>query len=219
MPRHPFMPRHSPVAVARARIVAALALVLAAPGRSPAPCAAAEGPTMEARILLGGHARLGSWVAISVHLKNDGPAVCGELRLAGGTQGQTRFGKAVELPTQSDQVHVLYAQPPAFGSELTVGTLVDGEQDDRVDQATFTPTTRTSSSWVMKVASPVLSPSTRVTDREPPNAGGSLSVTLVDGDKTIATAKPTSSPTTSCVASWAVKVGLAVAIVLSPSTR
>ena len=44
----------------------------------------------------------------------------GELRLAGGTQGQTRFGTAVDLPTQSDKTYLLYAQPPAFGSELEV---------------------------------------------------------------------------------------------------
>lgn len=137
MPRHPFMPRHSKGARRAARIVAALGLVFAALGPVPAPAAAVDGPTMEARILLGGHARLGSWVAISVHLKNDGPAVAGELRLSGGTQGQTRFGKAVELPTQSDQVHVLYAQPPAFGSSLAV-TFVDGETTIASAKASFT---------------------------------------------------------------------------------
>jgi len=125
VPRHPFMPRHSPGARHAARIFAALALVVTALGPVSAPTSAAGGPTMEARILLGGHARLGSWVAISVHLKNDGPAVSGELRMAGGSQRQTTFGKAVELPTQSDQVHVLYAQPPTFGSDLSVA-LVSG---------------------------------------------------------------------------------------------
>ena len=127
MPRHPFMPRHSPAARRGVRVLAALALAFTALGPVAGPAAATDGPTMEARILLGGHARLGSWVAISVHLKNDGPAVSGELRLAGGAQGQTRFSKAVELPTQSDQVHVLYAQPPAFGGSLSV-TLVDGDK-------------------------------------------------------------------------------------------
>ena len=106
--------------------MAAIALVFTALGPVAGPAAAVGGPTMEARILLGGHARLGSWVAISVHLKNDGPAVSGELRLVGGSQGQTSFGMAVELPTQSDQVHVLYGQPPAFGGSLSV-TLVDGD--------------------------------------------------------------------------------------------
>ena len=56
---------------------------------------------MDARILLAGHARTGSWVAIEVHLKNDGPPINGELRLAGGTQSQTRFATAVDLPTGS----------------------------------------------------------------------------------------------------------------------
>ncbi len=137
MPRHPFKTRHSPGARRAARIVAALALVFTALGPVADPAAAVGGPTMEARILLGGHARLGSWVAISVHLKNDGPAVSGEVRLSGGSQRQTRFGKAVELPTQSDQVHVLYAQPPAFGRDLAV-ELVDGETTIASAKASFT---------------------------------------------------------------------------------
>jgi hypothetical protein len=131
------MPRHSPVARRAIRIVAVIALVLTALGPVPRPAAAVGGPTMEARILLGGHARLGSWVAISVHLKNDGPAVNGELRLSGGSQRQTSFGKAVELPTQSDQVHVLYAQPPAFGGDLTVA-LVDHDTTIATAKAPFT---------------------------------------------------------------------------------
>jgi hypothetical protein len=131
------MPRHSPGARRAARILAALALVFTALGAVSAPVAAAGGPTMEARVLLGGHARLGSWVAISVHLKNDGPAVTGELRLSGGSQRQTSFGLAVELPTQSDQVHVLYAQPPAFGSDLGV-SLVDGTTTIATAKASFT---------------------------------------------------------------------------------
>src|SRR5204862_4478923 len=81
-------------------------------------------PTIEAHALLSGNARIGAWMAIQVHLVNDGPAISGELRLAAGTQGQTRFGTAVDLPTQSDKTYVLYAQPPAFGSELEIA-LVD----------------------------------------------------------------------------------------------
>ena len=50
--------------------------------------------TMEARILLDGHARVGSWMAIEVHLKNDGPAVGGELRLAGGARARPGSGRA-----------------------------------------------------------------------------------------------------------------------------
>jgi hypothetical protein len=88
--------------------------------------AAADLPTIEAHALLSGNARIGSWMAIQVHLINDGPAVTGELRLAGGTQGQTRFGTAVDLPTQSDKRYTLYVQPPAFGSELAV-SLTQGD--------------------------------------------------------------------------------------------
>ena len=74
MPRPPFMPRRSPGARHASWIVAVFALIVTALGPVAAPVAAAEGLTMETRILLGGHARLGSWVAIAVHLKNDGPA-------------------------------------------------------------------------------------------------------------------------------------------------
>jgi hypothetical protein len=128
-----FVPRRlTPFAFPRpplrpARALAAIGLFLAALGPLVGPVAAADGPTIEARVLLGGHARIGSWMAIAVHLVNDGPAVSGELRLAGGTQGQTRFGTAVDLPTQSDKTYLLYAQPPAFGSELEI-TLADGDR-------------------------------------------------------------------------------------------
>jgi len=118
------------------RVFAALALVLAALGPAAAPAAAADGPTMDARILLNGNARIGSWMAIQVRLVNNGPAVSGELRLAGGSQGQTRFGTAVDLPTQSDKTYVLYAQPPAFGSELEI-VLASGEQKVASTKAKF----------------------------------------------------------------------------------
>ena len=41
------------------------------PPRPPA----ADGLTVEAKALLDGHARVGSWMAIAVHMKNDGPAI------------------------------------------------------------------------------------------------------------------------------------------------
>jgi hypothetical protein len=109
------------------RPVALLGLALAMLGPLANGAAAVDLPSIEAHALLAGNARIGSWMAIQVHLVNDGPAVTGELRLAGGTQGQTRFGTAVDLPTQSDKRYVLYAQPPAFGSELEV-ILADGDR-------------------------------------------------------------------------------------------
>ena len=118
------------------RAFAAFAVILAALGPAVAPTAAVDGPTMQARILLSGHARVGSWMAIQVHLVNNGPAVSGELRLAGGSQGQTRFAKAVDLPTQSDKTYVIYAQPPAFGSELEI-ILASGEQKVASTKAKF----------------------------------------------------------------------------------
>ncbi|HEX5588672.1 MAG TPA: hypothetical protein VFX65_00090 [Candidatus Limnocylindrales bacterium] len=80
---------------------------------------------LDARILLQGHTRVGSWMAIEVEFTNDGPAIQGELRLAGGSQGRTRFSVAVDLPTDSRKVYVLHAQPPAFGRSVKI-ELVSG---------------------------------------------------------------------------------------------
>ncbi len=82
--------------------------------------AAADPPSMTARVLLQGHARLGSWIAIQVHLHNEGPSVTGELRLQGGTQGGTRYATPVQLDSPSDKDWILYAQPPSFGQQLEV---------------------------------------------------------------------------------------------------
>jgi hypothetical protein len=80
---------------------------------------------MTARVLLQGHARLGSWIAIQVHLHNEGPSVGGELRLQGGSQGGTRYATPVQLDSPSDKDWTLYAQPPSFGQQLEV-SLVSG---------------------------------------------------------------------------------------------
>ena len=123
-------PRRQPLlerrVTARAmRLLASLGMAAALLLPVAAPVAAVDGLTMEARPMLDGHARIGAWMAVSVRLKNDGPAVSGELRLSGGSQGKSRFGIGVDSPTQSDKTYVLYVQPPAFGRELTVA-LVDG---------------------------------------------------------------------------------------------
>jgi hypothetical protein len=76
--------------------------------------------TMEARALVQGHVRTGSWMAIQVDLANDGPPFVGELRLVGGTQGRTRFAVPVDLPTTSRKAYTLHAQAPAFGGSLEV---------------------------------------------------------------------------------------------------
>ena len=89
-------------------------------GTSAGPAAAADPPSMTARVLLQGHTRLGSWIAIQVHLHNDGPSVSGELRLQGGTQGGTRYATLVQLDSPSDKDWILYAQPPSFGQQLEV---------------------------------------------------------------------------------------------------
>jgi hypothetical protein len=101
--------------------LAALAAVAIALLGAVGPAAAAgDPPTMTARVLLQGHARLGSWIAIQVHLHNDGPSVTGELRLQGGSQGGTRYAAPVQLDSPSDKDWILYAQPPSFGQQLEV---------------------------------------------------------------------------------------------------
>ncbi len=91
---------------------------------SPTPATPA-GMTMDARVLVQGHARTGSWMAIRVDLANDGPAFTGELRLVGGTQGRTRFAVPVDLPTTSRKAYTLHAQAPAFGGTLEVALVAD----------------------------------------------------------------------------------------------
>ncbi len=108
------------------RLLAGLGLAAALILPAAASVSAANGLTMEARPMLDGHARIGAWMAVAVRLKNDGPPVAGELRLAGGSGGKSRFGLVVDSPTQSDKTYLLYVQPPAFGRELTV-SLVDGD--------------------------------------------------------------------------------------------
>ncbi len=95
----------------------------------PAPALAAEDLTMTARAMLQGHARVGAWMAIEVHLENGGPPVVGELRVTGGgNQGLTRVGRLVEVPTQSALTFILFSQPAQFGGALTVELVADGRR-------------------------------------------------------------------------------------------
>jgi len=109
-----------------ARAAAIFAVALFASGLAALPARAADAPTMEASAMLQGHARVGAWMAIRVHLHNDGPAVTGELRLAGGAQGRTQFGTPVDLPTTSDQNYFIYAQPSQLGRDLEVQLIAGG---------------------------------------------------------------------------------------------
>ena len=118
-------------------LLAVVGWLLASLGPAAAVRAATpEGLTLEATAMLDGHARIGSWMAIDVHVRNDGPPIVGELRLAGGVQGKTRFGTPVDLPTQSEKSYRLYAQPPAFGRELTID-LVEGDSTIASTKAAF----------------------------------------------------------------------------------
>lgn len=129
--------RHSPLrragilgavfgAVVGGAVVALAAGTPAALAASPSPSAAPRvGLTMEARALLQGHVRTGSWMAIRVDLANDGPPFAGEIRLVGGTQGRTRFAVPVDLPTTSRKTYQVHVQAPAFGSTLEVALVAD----------------------------------------------------------------------------------------------
>ena len=125
------------IRLARLLVVLAIVAIASGPGTSPVVAADAAALTMEARVLLGGNVRPGSWMAIEVHLRNDGPPITGELQLAGGAQGRTRFGTPVDLPTTSDKTYLLYAQPPAFGRDVEV-RLVDGSNRLGTVRAGFT---------------------------------------------------------------------------------
>ena len=99
---------------------------------------------MEAETLLAGHARIGSWMAVSVRLTNDGPPITRRFAPRRGPRAHPATGSPVHLPTQSDKTYVLHAQPPAFGRELEV-TLVDGHDHDRDARRSPTRSTRPTS--------------------------------------------------------------------------
>jgi hypothetical protein len=92
-----------------------------------APSATAADLTIKAKALLDGHVRAGSWAAVSVTIRNDGPPVRGELRLTDNRAGVSTYGAEVELPTTSEKAFVLYGQPSIFVNELKV-SLVSGGQ-------------------------------------------------------------------------------------------
>jgi hypothetical protein len=121
--------RHAPHRLGRAvaRLTTAGLLVLVAAWPAAPVTLAADPPTMTARVLLQGHARLGSWIAIEVHLVNAGPSISGEIRLQGGSQGGTRYATAVQLDSPSDKTWILHAQPPSFGQQLEVVLFSGGQ--------------------------------------------------------------------------------------------
>ncbi|MFL5756948.1 MAG: hypothetical protein ACJ77N_11690 [Chloroflexota bacterium] len=104
---------------------AAVAAAQDASASAASPAQSQQGMTMQARPLLGGHGRVGSWMAIAVDVANSGPPIVGELQIAGGVTGRTRFSTAVDLPTGSSKRYFLYGQPPSFGN-VEVGLVQDG---------------------------------------------------------------------------------------------
>ncbi len=110
-----------------ARVILASLLAIGVLAGPPARQTLAASPiTMNAKVLLQGHARVGSWMAIQIDLSNSGPAVKGELQLTGGASGHTRFSVPVDLPTTARQAYLLHAQPPAFGRSVKVDLVSGG---------------------------------------------------------------------------------------------
>lgn len=129
---------HSHVATAARRLARGatlLAILALALGPLALSGTAAGALTMNARVLLQGHARVGGWAAIEVDLQNDGPPIQGELQMNGGTQSNARYAMAVNLPTGSHQTYVLHAQPPAFGRNVKVDLVAAGSLVDSVSVA------------------------------------------------------------------------------------
>jgi hypothetical protein len=92
-----------------------------------APSVAAADLKIQARALLDGHIRIGSWAAVTVTIRNDGPAVRGELRLSDNRAGVSIYAAEVELPTTSEKAFVLYGQPSLFVNELKVSLVSAGQ--------------------------------------------------------------------------------------------
>src|SRR5918999_1847616 len=100
-----------PLARGSQRLAAALFVALPLLLLSAGPAAAVDPPpglVIEARALVGSHVRLGAWTTVEVHITNSGPAITGELRLAGDRQGRSTYGTEVDLPTGSDKSYFLY---------------------------------------------------------------------------------------------------------------
>jgi len=118
-----------PAAARRVSLRLLVVMAVAAIGAGPLALSsnAAGSLTMNARLLLQGHARAGAWAAVEVDLQNDGPAIQGELRMDGGSQSNARYAMAIDLATSSRKTYILHVQPPAFGRTVKVD-LVSGDQ-------------------------------------------------------------------------------------------
>ncbi len=96
---------------------AALALGLVMSAVAPSPAAAADPITMSARALLGGRYTVGTWLAISVSLANDGAPTAGTLSAPSATGDVLR---AVDLPAGARKEVVLYVRPAGFTRQVIV---------------------------------------------------------------------------------------------------
>jgi hypothetical protein len=114
-----------PTVAARA-VLSAVAAIALALGPLASFGRAAQGLTMDAKVLLQGHTRAGSWMAIAVRLRNDGPPVVGELRLAATAGALAEYSLPVDVPTTADKTYVLHAQPPSFGRSMKIDLVSGG---------------------------------------------------------------------------------------------
>ena len=135
MPERPSSSRRGAGSRLVLRIGSLLAVAAIVLGPLALSSSAAGALNMNARVLLQGHARSGSWAAIEVDLQNDGPEIRGELQMDGGSQANARYAMAVSLPTGSRKTYVLHAQPPAFGRNVTIDLVADGQKVESVTVA------------------------------------------------------------------------------------
>ena len=117
------------------RILALFAIAVLCAGPFALSSSAAGALTMNARLLLQGHARAGTWAAVEVDLQNDGPAIQGELQMDGGSQSNARYAMAVDLATGSRKTYILHVQPPSFGRTVKVDLVAGGKVLDSVSVA------------------------------------------------------------------------------------
>jgi hypothetical protein len=91
------------------------------------PVRAAGSVTLDAHAQLAGHVRPGAWAEVDVLISNDGPSLTGELRVRTQVSGASQFGVAADLASGAHKEYWLYAQPPLFGSKLSIDFVVGSE--------------------------------------------------------------------------------------------
>jgi hypothetical protein len=90
---------------------------------------------MEASALLDGHARVGAWMAIDVHLKNDGPPLASIVRPGGGvTTVLARMGAAVAAAGAPTSAMTRTTAAPTRARREAIDSLRDRCTDTRTPE-------------------------------------------------------------------------------------